>query len=224
MFRYGGDLPILTIVVPCFNEEEVLAETTKRLNAVIDQLVRKRLVSDRSSILYVDDGSRDRTWDLICELGSRTPRVKGLKLAKNAGHQNALLAGLQASVHHSDCVISIDADLQDDVNAIQEFILKFHEGFEVIYGVRSSRDKDTFFKRNSALCFYRFMKMMGVNLVHNHADYRLLSHRALTHLLDYKEVNLFLRGIVPLIGFKSTNVYYERQERFAGESKYPLKK
>ncbi|ALS25945.1 glycosyl transferase [Paenibacillus sp. 32O-W] len=224
MFRYGGEYPNLTIVVPCFNEEEVLRETTNRLLKVIEKLIQKGLVSKKSSILYVDDGSCDGTWEIICSLGSETERVKGIKLAKNVGHQNALLAGLHSSSRNSDCVISIDADLQDDVNAVEEFILKFHEGYEVVYGVRSSREKDSFFKRNTAQGFYRVMKMMGVNLVYNHADYRLLSHRALIHLLEFREVNLFLRGIVPLIGFKSTNVYYARNERFAGKSKYPLTK
>jgi polyisoprenyl-phosphate glycosyltransferase len=216
--------PVLTIVVPCYNEEEVLHETTKQLSEMISFLIVEKLVSAESKILYVDDGSRDRTWSIVEELNKNQPYVTGLKLAHNVGHQKALLAGLEVAGKRSDCVISIDADLQDDISIIQDFILKYHEGYEIVYGVRKSRDTDTLFKRVTAQGFYRFMQKMGVNVVYNHADYRLLSKRALEELSRYKEQNLFLRGIVSLIGLKSTEVYYDRKERFAGESKYPLKK
>jgi len=217
-------IPVLTIVVPCYNEEEVLHETTKQLSEVISQLIKENLITDKSKILFVDDGSRDRTWAIIEELNGVRPYVTGLKLAHNVGHQKALLAGLEIAGHNSDCVISIDADLQDDISVIRDFILKFHEGYEIVYGVRKSRETDTLFKRATAQGFYRFMQKMGVNVVYNHADYRLMSKRALAELSRYKEQNLFLRGIVSLIGLKTTEVYYDRKERFAGESKYPLKK
>ncbi|PKR86216.1 glycosyltransferase family 2 protein [Heyndrickxia camelliae] len=218
------NIPVLTIVVPCYNEEEVLHETTKQLSEVILQLIKENLITDKSKILFVDDGSRDRTWSIIEELNGVHPYVTGLKLAHNVGHQKALLAGLEIAGKNSNCVISIDADLQDDISVIREFILKYHEGYEIVYGVRKSRETDTFFKRATAQGFYRFMQMMGVNVVYNHADYRLMSKRALEELSRYKEQNLFLRGIVSLIGLKTTEVYYDRKERFAGESKYPLKK
>ncbi|GAA4828683.1 glycosyltransferase family 2 protein [Paenibacillus vulneris] len=217
-------MPILSIVVPCFNEEEVLHETAIRLTDIIKNLIQRSQISNQSIILFVDDGSRDSTWSIIEQLNKENIYIKGLKLAKNVGHQNALLAGLNKAREFSDCVISIDADLQDDVNSIYEFIAKYHEGFDIVYGVRRSRESDTFFKRNTALAFYRIMEKMGVNIVHNHADYRLLSKRALDHFVNFKEVNLFIRGIIPLIGFTSTEVYYDRNERFAGESKYPIKK
>lgn len=218
------DSTILSIVVPCYNEEEVLKETAKQLTAVIDQLVYKKMINSRSTILFVDDGSKDTTWSIIQDLYAQNQYVKGLKLAHNVGHQNALFAGLMTAKMNADCVLSIDADLQDNVNVIEEFILKYKEGYDVVYGVRKSRKVDTFFKRNTALGFYKMMELMGVDIVYNHADYRLLSKRFLEHLAEFKEVNLFLRGIVPLIGFKSAKVYYDRRERFAGESKYPLKK
>ncbi|OIK09388.1 glycosyltransferase [Bacillus sp. MUM 116] len=224
LYIVNGNSPILTIVVPCYNEEAVLYETAKRLTEVVDNLIIKNAISLKSSILFVDDGSKDRTWGIIEELNQNNQYVKGLKLARNVGHQNALLAGLHTARENADCVISIDADLQDDVNAIEEFIQKYAEGYEVVYGVRRQRKTDTFFKRNTAQTFYKIMGFMGVNIIYNHADYRLLSKRVLTHLVDFKETNLFLRGIIPLIGFKSTKVYYNRNERFAGESKYPLKK
>lgn len=216
--------PVLTIVVPCYNEEEVLPETVKRLTGVLEDLIAKRLVAEQSVILFVDDGSRDKTWTLIEEYNQFGKFVTGLKLARNAGHQNALWAGMMKAKTHSDCVISIDADLQDDVNAIREMVLKYREGYEVVYGVRRSRATDTLFKRTTAQGFYKLMKKMGADIVYNHADYRLLSKRALDNLARFEEVNLFLRGIVPMIGFKSATVYYDRHERFAGESKYPLKK
>lgn len=216
--------PLLTIVVPCYNEEEVLEETTSRLTAVLDDLIMEKLIADDSRILFIDDGSRDRTWPLIVMESTRNDYVTGLKLARNVGHQKALLAGLEKAKEKSDCVVSIDADLQDDVSVIREFLLKYHEGYEIVYGVRDSRQTDTFFKRTTATGFYRFMSSLGINLVYNHADYRLMSSRALKELSRYQEENLFLRGIVPMIGFKSTEVLYDRKERFAGETKYPLKK
>ncbi|PGY08337.1 glycosyltransferase family 2 protein [Bacillus sp. AFS031507] len=216
--------PVLTIVVPCFNEEEVLAETSAQLSSVLFELMEESLISIDSKILFVDDGSRDRTWELIEVENERNPNIRGLKLARNVGHQNALLAGLEIASKQSDCVISIDADLQDDIKVIHQFIEKFWEGQDIVYGVRDSRESDTYFKRTTALGFYRMMERMGIKLVPNHADFRLMSKRALDELLKYKETNLFLRGLVPLVGYKSTKVYYDRKERFAGESKYPLKK
>jgi glycosyltransferase involved in cell wall biosynthesis len=220
----AGKPPVLTIVVPCYNEEEVLPETINRLSEVLRDLILEKLVAENSVMLLVDDGSKDKTWEIIEQYNKINKFVTGLKLARNAGHQSALLAGLMKAKKNSDCVISADADLQDDLAVIREFVLKFHEGYEVVYGVRRSRATDTAFKRNTALAFYRLMKWMGVNIVYNHADYRLTSKRVLDNLEGFKEVNLFLRGIIPLIGFKSTEVYYDRHERFAGESKYPLKK
>jgi polyisoprenyl-phosphate glycosyltransferase len=216
--------PVLCIVAPCFNEQEVLPETASRLDAVLNGLIEEKLVSADSSLLFVDDGSRDDTWAIIERLHTFHPAVTGLKLARNAGHQAALLAGLMHAKERADCVISIDADLQDDVSAVREFVLRFREGHDVVYGVRRSRTTDTWFKRSTALGFYKLMRRMGVNLKQDHADYRLMSRRALEQLARFQEVNLFLRGMVPLVGFPSTDVYYDRQERFAGESKYPLRK
>ena len=217
-------LPILSIVVPCYNEQEVLNETTKQLGMVLDELIRDELVSAQSVILFVDDGSRDNTWELITQFHQTYPYVTGLKLARNVGHQRALLGGLMIAKQTADCVISIDADLQDDLAVIRDFIIKFHKGYEIVYGIRQNRDTDTVFKRFTALSFYRVMKKMGVNIEHNHADFRLMSKRALDELEKFKEVNLFLRGLVPLIGLKTAKVYYDRKERFAGVSKYPIKK
>jgi polyisoprenyl-phosphate glycosyltransferase len=217
-------LPALTLVIPCYNEEEVLPETIKQLTIIFDDLINKSKISVNSMILLVDDGSKDNTWSIINKHNSINPYVHGMKLAKNAGHQNALLAGLIFAKDFSDCIVSIDSDLQDDIHVIYEFLEKYQEGYDVVYGVRKGRSTDTFFKRNSALAFYKLMHSMGVNVVFNHADYRLMSKRAVEHLSTFNEVNLFLRGIIPLIGFKSTEVYYDRNERFAGESKYPLKK
>lgn len=216
--------PVLTIVVPCFNEEEVFSETAFQLSTLLKNLVSQNEISKRSSILFVDDGSKDHTWDLISSENKLNPFVKGLKLARNVGHQNALLAGLEIASKQSDCVVSIDADLQDDISIIHTFIEKFKEGNDIVYGVRDCRNTDTYFKRTTALGFYRFMEKIGIKLVPNHADFRLLSKRALNELLKFKETNLFLRGLIPLIGFQSSIVYYDRKERFAGESKYPLKK
>lgn len=216
--------PILTIVVPCYNEEEVLPETIPQLDQLLDQLIKEALVSKNSKVLFVDDGSKDRTWSLIYKESLHRERIRGLKLSRNVGHQNALLAGLLTAKNRSDCVVSIDADLQDDINVIRDFVGKFHEGYEIVYGVRQCRGTDTFFKRHTAQGFYRLMETMGVNIVYNHADYRLMSKRTLDELERFEEVNLFLRGIVPLLGFRSTSVYYDRKERLAGETKYPLKK
>lgn len=216
--------PILTIVIPCYNEEEVLPETIKQISIVLKDLKKDSLISEQSAVLLVDDGSSDRTWATIESYHKTTPFVHGIKLAKNAGHQNALLAGLMKAKEYSDCIVSIDADLQDDVNTIKEFVIKYHEGFDIVYGIRKSRSTDTFFKRFTAQSFYKLMISMGVNIHYDHADFRLMSKRTIDELEKFKEVNLFLRGIVPLLGFPSTKVYFERKERFAGESKYPLKK
>ncbi|WP_258729098.1 glycosyltransferase family 2 protein [Bacillus atrophaeus] len=216
--------PLLTIVVPCYNEEEVFEETSRQLTSVLNSLTAEKLISEESKILFVDDGSRDRTWSLIAMESVKNSKVTGLKLACNVGHQKALLAGLHKAKHRSDCVISIDADLQDDITVIREFILKFHEGCEIVYGVRRSRKTDTFFKRTTALGFYRLMNKLGIQLIYNHADFRLMNKRSLEELGRYPEANLFLRGIVPMIGFRSAKVMYDRKERVAGETKYPLKK
>jgi len=215
---------ILYLVIPCYNEEEVLGETSKRLLAKLKAMTEKGLVSEKSRIVFVDDGSKDKTWQIISRLHNENPIYSGVKLSRNRGHQNALLAGLSQAKEHADMVISLDADLQDDIDVIDKFVEEYYNGCDVVYGVRSSRATDTFFKRTTAEGFYKFMKAMGVDIVNNHADYRLMSKRALDNLFKFNEVNLFLRGIVPLIGFKSTIVTYERHERFAGESKYPLKK
>lgn len=219
-----GRPPVLAIVVPCYNEEEVLPETARRLATALEDLRADALVAPDSFILFVDDGSRDRTWELIEALHAAHHDVAGRRLARNAGHQRALLAGLLQARTRADCVISIDADLQDDVDAIRRFVEAFRQGYEVVYGVRRSRHTDTVFKRSTANGFYRFMHLMGVDLVSNHADYRLLGRRALDHLAEFEEVNLFLRGLVTLLGFRSTTVEYDRRERYAGESKYPLRK
>ncbi|OQP02579.1 glycosyltransferase family 2 protein [Geobacillus sp. 44B] len=216
--------PILTIVVPCYNEEEVLPETAKELTNVLENLLEDELIALGSKIMFVDDGSSDRTWELIEQESKRNPFVTGIKLSRNFGHQKALLAGLETAKQDSDCVISIDADLQDDISVIREFVIKYQEGYDIVYGVRRSRDTDTWFKRATAQWFYRFMQKLGVQLVYNHADFRLMSKRALEELSRYTEVNIFLRGMVPMLGFRSTQVFYDRKKRFAGESKYPLKK
>lgn len=214
----------LYMVIPCYNEEEVLEETTRRLEEKYAALTDSGKISEDSRILYVNDGSKDGTWPLIEKLHRENPHVSGLNLSRNRGHQNAVLAGLMYAKDYCDAAISMDADLQDDINAIDEMLDKFAEGKDVVYGVRSSRKKDSFFKKFTAEAFYKIMLWMGVDIVFNHADYRLMSRRVLEQLESYKEVNLFLRGIIPLIGYPSANVYYERSERFAGESKYPLKK
>ncbi len=215
---------ILYIVVPCYNEEAVLHETSKRLKEKMTALINDKKISDKSRVLFVDDGSKDKTWEIIEELHGRDDLFSGLKLSRNKGHQNALLAGLMTAKELADISISMDADLQDDINVVDQFVDKYHDGCDIVYGVRSSRKTDTAFKRGTAGMFYKFMRLLGVDIIDNHADYRLISKRALEALSQFKEVNLFLRGIVKQIGFKSDIVYYERSERFAGESKYPLKK
>ena len=217
-------IPTVYLVVPCYNEEEVLPETVKRLTAKLQTMQQAGLAGEKSRMLFVDDGSKDRTWELISAFSAQNPLVTGLKLAHNRGHQNALLAGLMEAKDRADCAISLDADLQDDIGVLDEFVQKFLEGCDVVYGVRKKRETDTFFKRTTAQGFYKVMRILGVETVYNHADYRLMSQRALDALSEYREVNLFLRGIVPLIGYRSDYVYYDRHERFAGESKYPLKK
>lgn len=215
----------LAIVVPCYNEEEMLHMSAEALTKVIDDLVMKDKVSSDSFVLFVNDGSKDRTWELIEEEHKSNPeRIKGLKLAGNVGHQFALTAGLITAKDMSDVTVSIDADLQDDTAVIEEMIDKFHAGCDIVYGVRNKRDTDTFFKRTTALGFYKVMHMMGVKSVYNHADFRLMSKRAVEEFSKYNETNLFLRGIIPLIGYQTDCVYYDRKERVAGESKYPLKK
>ncbi|KKK38504.1 glycosyltransferase [Mesobacillus campisalis] len=216
--------PLITIVVPCFNEEEVLTDTMNKLENFLDTLARAKEVSPNSRILFVDDGSQDKTWELIYRKSIRSQYIRGLKLAGNVGHQNALLAGLFSAKTSSDCLVTIDADLQDDIEAIREFVSLYKQGCEVVYGVRAKRSSDTFFKRTTAEGFYKVMRRMGVNLVYNHADFRLMSRRAVEELEKYGEVNMFLRGIVPLIGLKSAKVYYDRKERLAGDTKYPIKK
>ena len=214
----------LYIVVPCYNEEEVLPETSRRLREKLETLMAAGKISGESRILFVNDGSKDKTWKIISALHAQCPLFCGVDLTRNRGHQNALLAGLMTAKNRADAVISMDADLQDDVNAVDEMVDKFLEGVDIVYGVRSSRKTDTFFKRFTAEGFYRVMNAMGAETVFNHADYRLMSRRALEGLAEFKEVNLFLRGIVPMIGYRTDTVEYERGERFAGESKYPLKK
>ncbi len=215
----------LYIVVPCYKEEEVLPETSKRLREKVCALRQQGKISDRSRIMFVNDGSSDDTWPIISRLHEQEPDFfSGVNLSRNRGHQNALLAGLLTAVNHADMIVSMDADLQDDVNAIDAMVDAYHEGYDIVYGVRSKREKDTFFKRFTAEGFYKVMKMLGVDIVFNHADFRLMSRRAVEGLSQFTEVNLFLRGIVPQIGYRWTTVTYERAERFAGESKYPLKK
>jgi polyisoprenyl-phosphate glycosyltransferase len=215
-------VPVLAIVVPCYNEEEVLPETARRLGDLVERMVRAGKVSSDSTIRFVDDGSRDRTWPLIEELAASNPRYRGVKLSRNRGHQNALLAGVFSA--EGDAVVTIDADLQDDIEVISQMVDHFIAGTEIVYGVRESRTSDTAFKRGTAEGYYRILKLMGVDLVFNHADYRLMSRRALQCLQEYSEVNMFLRGIIPLLGFRTATVFYARSERFAGESKYPLRK
>jgi glycosyltransferase involved in cell wall biosynthesis len=214
----------LYLVIPCYNEEEVLSETSKRLLEKITKMMDKGLINKDSKILYVNDGSKDSTWSIIEKLHDENPIFSGVNLSRNKGHQNALLAGLMTAKEYADVTISLDADLQDDIEVLDKFVEEYYGGSDVVYGIRSSRETDTFFKRTTALAFYKFMNTLGVDVMYNHADYRLMSKRALDGLSQFKEVNLFLRGIVPLIGYKYSVVEYERHERFAGESKYPLKK
>lgn len=214
----------LIIVVPCYNEEEVLHETTRQLSDILTRMEGQGTIAE-GSLLYVDDGSKDTTWSLIEQLSQEHPRVMGLKLAHNVGHQQALWAGLEwAASSRFDAVVSIDADLQDDVEAIVEMTERFIEGYDIVYGVRKERKTDTFFKKHTAQAFYKLMRTMGGDIVYNHADFRLMSKRSLQALVSHPERNLFLRGMVRSLGYPSTSVYYDRKERFAGESKYPLSK
>ena len=218
----GND--ILYLVIPCYNEEAVLHETAKQLLEKMNSMFERGMISRESKIMFVNDGSKDKTWEIIEQLHASNPIYSGVKLSRNKGHQNALLAGLMTAKEKADMTISLDADLQDDVDVIDQMVEKYYQGNDVVYGVRSARKTDTFFKKFTAQGFYKLMQAMGVEIVYNHADYRLMSKRAMEGLSQFKEVNLFLRGIVPLIGYKSDVVTYERHERFAGESKYPLKK
>lgn len=214
----------LMIVVPCYNEEEILPYSAEKLTEVIKNLIKKSKIASNSGILFVNDGSKDKTWEIIQNEYAKNPYVYGLGLAGNVGHQNALFAGLQTAAEICDFSISIDADLQDDIEVIEQMVDEYLSGADIVYGVRSERKTDTFFKRFTAQSFYRIMEMMGVKTVYNHADFRLMSARAMKQLGQYKERNLFLRGMVPLIGYKTATVTYARKERLAGESKYPLKK
>ena len=212
----------LAIIVPCYNEEEILPQSIKSLDKVYQNLLKEKLISAESFLIFVNDGSHDKTWEIIEKAHKKQAHIKGICLSRNFGHQEALLAGLYNT--DADIFITIDADLQDDVSCIKKMIQKYYDGNEIVYGVRNRRDTDTFFKRQSALLFYKVMKFLGVELVANHADFRLLSKRAVKSMSEFKEKNLFLRAIVPLVGYKSCNVYYDRKKRTAGETKYPLKK
>ncbi len=214
----------LYVVVPCFNEKEVLPDSAEKLKIKMEDLIRNGIISDKSKILFVNDGSSDSTWDIITELNSRNNIFRGISLSRNRGHQNAVFAGMMYSLELSDCVITIDADLQDDIDAFDKMLSDYYNGSDIVYGVRSDRKKDSAFKRITAQSYYKILKLLGCEIVYNHADFRLLSKRALKALSEFKEVNLFLRGIVPMLGFKSSIVEYERGERLAGQSKYPLKK
>lgn len=215
---------VLYLVIPCYNEQEVLHETATRLTDKMNTLIQSGKIAPNSRMVFIDDGSKDRTWEIIEELHQCNNLVDGIKMSRNRGHQNALYGGLMTVKDSCDFAISLDADLQDDINVLDEFVDRFYEGYEIVYGVRNSRKKDSFFKRFTAQTFYKLMRAFGVEIVYNHADYRLMSKRAMDELEKFKEVNLFLRGVVPLIGLKSCTVKYERQKRFAGKSKYPLGK
>lgn len=216
--------PVLYIVIPCYNEEKVLPITSPMFLAKVDELVQKELISNDSKILFVNDGSKDTTWNIICDLAKENEKFVGISQSRNRGHQNAVLAGLMEAKDRCDITISIDCDGQDDINAMNKMVEEYLDGCEIVYGVRSSRETDTFFKRFTAQSFYKILNKMGAEVVYNHADYRLISARALQEFANFKEVNLFLRGMIPLVGFKSTSVFYERHERIAGESHYPLSK
>jgi glycosyltransferase involved in cell wall biosynthesis len=216
--------PTLYIVIPCYNEEEVLPITAPMFLKKINELSTEGKISEKSRVLFVNDGSRDRTWEIISSLAEKDKRYCGICLSRNRGHQNALLAGLMEAKDKCDITISIDCDGQDDINAMDKMVDEYHNGCEIVYGVRSSRETDTFFKRTTAQGFYKLMSSMGVETIYNHADYRLISSKALKEFANFEEINIFLRGMIPLVGFKSTSVFYERKERIAGESHYPLKK
>ncbi len=215
---------VLYLVIPCYNEQEVLLDSAKKLKDKMVSLMEEGKISYKSKIVFVNDGSKDKTWDIIFELHKRDDLFSGIKLTRNRGHQNALLGGLMTVKDDCDVTISLDADLQDDINAIDEMLEKYYDGCDIVYGIRDNRKTDSRFKRATAQCYYKLLKIMGAEIRYNHADYRLMSKRALEGLEGFKEVNLFLRGIVPLIGYKSAEVYYKRGERLAGESKYPLRK
>lgn len=215
---------ILYTVIPCYNEEKVLDETIRVMTEKYLSLFENGLIDKESKVLFVDDGSKDNTWKMICDAHERNSIFSGIKLSRNRGHQNALFAGLMEAKEHCDAAISVDADLQDDIDAIDEMVKKFSEGCEIVYGVRNKRTTDSFMKRFTAEGYYKIMEFFGTHIIFNHADYRLMSKRALESLSEFDEVNLFLRGMVPMLGFKSDNVYYERRERFAGESKYSIGK
>ncbi len=214
----------LYIIVPCYNEEEALKDSSKEFKNKINQLIKSKKISKDSKVLFIDDGSLDKTWSIIKDLSNKDSIYKGIKLSKNKGHQNALLAGLEYVCDKCDMCISIDADLQDDIDAIDKMVDDYYKGYEIVYGVRDSRENDGFLKRFTAQFFYKIMNVLGANTIYNHADYRLLSNKALTYLLEYKESNLFIRGVVREIGLNSSIVYYERNKRIAGKSKYSLKK
>jgi len=217
--------PVLAIVVPCYNEQEVLPETAKRLSGKLQELISEQNIDEKSTVLFIEDGSSDNTWSLIEKFHAENPFVfSGIKLSGNRGHQNALLCGLLAVKDHVDAAISIDADLQDDIDVIGKMVERYRAGYEIVYGVRSNREADSFFKRSTAQGFYRFMRFLGVDIVYNHADFRIMGRNALEALAEYGEVNLFLRGIIPLLGFKTGIEYYTRAERLAGTSKYPFGK
>ena len=216
--------PVLYIVIPCYNEEQVLTITGSMFRDKIQQLIGQGKIKETSKVVFVNDGSKDKTWDIICELAKKEKCIEGISLSRNRGHQNAVLAGLMEVKDRCDITITIDCDGQDDINAMDQMVDAYLEGCEVVYGVRSSRQTDTFMKRATAEGFYKLLNWMGAEVVFNHADYRLLSSRVLQELAKFKEVNIYLRGMVPLVGFKSTSVYYERHERYAGESHYPLRK
>ncbi|SEM54440.1 glycosyltransferase family 2 protein [Paenibacillus sp. OV219] len=218
------DKPTLAIVVPCYNENDVLNETAKQLKNVLIGLIDEALVTANSKIVFVDDGSKDGTWSLIEQERAASSSISGVKLSRNFGHQGALLAGIHSAKAWTDCIITIDADLQDDILVIREFVLRYLNGAEIVYGVRRSRETDSIFKRATAQAYYKFMRKLGIDLIYNHADFRLMSKRAVTELEGFEERNMFLRGIVPMLGLKNDVVYYDRKERFAGETKYPLKK
>jgi len=215
---------VLYVVIPCYNEEEVLLETIKLLKSKLTKLIKDKKISNKSKVMFVNDGSKDKSWSMIEDISKKDKLFTGISLSRNRGHQNALVAGLLTAKDYADMIISMDCDLQDDINAIDKMLEEYYSGSEIVYGVRSSRKKDTFFKRFTAESFYKFMNIMGVEVIFNHADYRLTSKKVLDNFANYKEVNLFLRGIFPLIGFKSSCIYYERKERYAGKSKYPLSK
>lgn len=218
------DAPILYIVIPCYNEATVLPVTHTLFLGKLESLIQNKKISEKSCVLFVDDGSKDNTWTVISDLRAKNPRVEGLKLSRNQGHQNALLAGLMTAKDYADITISIDCDGQDDVDAMDKMLEEYKDGAEIVYGVRAARDTDTVFKRTTAKWYYKILNLLGAEVVYNHADYRLMSRRALEALSEFHEVNLFLRGLIPLVGFKSASVYYDRKERMAGESHYPLSK